>query len=225
MKTRRITFWTIIVVLILAIAGFYLYRAHSSQSTNSARQSTVATNKAVNSSKRAGKKGKILIVYFSRRKGVYNQPNLKRGNTEVIADDIQAHTKADIYQIKPVKPYPNGYNATTKVAQKEQDENARPAIKGQLPNVNKYQIVFIGAPVWWGEYPMIVRTFMDKEPALNGKILIPFSTNEGSGLANFPETLHKQFPKSTVRKGLAIEGTQARSAKGRVDRWLNSLGY
>lgn len=168
-----------------------------------------------------------MVVYFSRRKGVYNDPHLKTGNTEVIAKDIQAATKADIYRIRPVKAYPSGYNATTKVAQREQDRNARPAIKGKLPNLAKYRTVFIGAPVWWGEYPMIVRTFMDKEPALNSKTLIPFATSEGSGLANFPQTLRKQFPKAKVRQGFFVEGTSAHSAGTgtKVDHWLKRLGY
>lgn len=222
MRARRITFWTILVIIILAIGGFYFYRSRANSSNSSNNNANVATE-SKNSNRQ--NKGKVLVVYFSRRKGVYNSPNLKHGNTELIALDIQAKTRGDIYQIKPAKPYPNGYNATTKVAQREQDQNARPAIKGKLPNVSKYNTVFIGAPVWWGEYPMIVRTFIDKEPALNGKTLIPFSTSEGSGLANFPETLRKQFPKSKVRSGFTVEGTQAHSARGKVNNWLNKLGY
>lgn len=225
MKARRITFWTILVIIILAIGGFYFYRSRANSDNNSSNNANVATESKSSRPAAGQNKGKVLVVYFSRRKGVYNSPNLKHGNTELIALDIQARTKGDIYQIKPVKPYPNGYNATTKVAQNEQNRNARPAIKGKLPNVSRYNTVFIGAPVWWGEYPMIVRTFMDKEPALNGKTLIPFSTSEGSGLANFPETLRKQFPKSKVRSGFTIEGTQAQSARGKVNNWLNKLGY
>lgn len=225
MRVRRITFWTILIIIILAIGGFYFYRSHANN--NSANNNVGGnTNVATETKNSKGKnKGKVLVVYFSRRKAVYNSPNLKHGNTELIALDIQAKTKGDIYQIKPVKPYPNSYNATTKVAQNEQDRNARPAIKGKLPNVSRYNTVFIGAPVWWGEYPMIVRIFMDKEPALNGKTLIPFSTSEGSGLANFPETLRKQFPKSKIRTGFTVEGTQAHSAQGKVNGWLNKLGY
>lgn len=227
MRARRITFWTILIIIVLAIGGFYFYRQHAEQNTNTVSESSVTSKSKRNSAtaKSSKQKGKILVVYFSRRKGVYNSPNLKHGNTQLIAMDIQAKTKGDIYQIKPVKPYPNGYNATTKVAQREQDRNARPAIKGKLPNVSKYSTIFIGAPVWWGEYPMIVRTFMDKEPALNGKTLIPFSTSEGSGLANFPETLRKQFPKSKVRQGFTVEGTQAHAARGKVNNWLDKLGY
>lgn len=225
MRGRRITFWTILIIIVLAIGGFYFYRSRAEQSNNSVNEPSVTTKSSSKETKTSKKNGKILVVYFSRRKGVYNSPNLKHGNTELIAMDIQAKTKADIFQIKPVKPYPNGYTATTKVAQREQDRNARPAIKGKLPNVSKYSTVFIGAPVWWGEYPMIVRTFMDKEPGLNGKTLIPFSTSEGSGLANFPETLRKQYPKSKVRQGFTVEGTQAHAARGKVNRWLNKLGY
>ncbi len=224
MRARKITFWTILIIIVLAIGGFYFYRSNAEKNDNTVSESTVTT-KTGSKANGSKKNGKILVVYFSRRKGVYNSPNLKHGNTELIAKDIQAKTKSDIYQIKPIKPYPNGYNATTKVAQREQDQNARPTIKGKLPNVSKYSTVFIGAPVWWGEYPMIVRTFMDKEPGLNGKTLIPFSTSEGSGLANFPETLRKQFPKSKIRQGFTVEGTEAHAAQNKVNNWLNKLGY
>lgn len=108
------------------------------------------------------------------------------------------------------------------MAQREQQENARPAIKNPIPDVSKYQTVFIGAPVWWGKYPMVVRTFMDKVN-LNGKTVIPFDTNEGSGMANFQEQLQQQWPQANVPEGFAIEGSQAASARGQVESWLQGL--
>lgn len=172
--------------------------------------------------------GRTLVVYFSRTKGVYGG-DLKQGNTAQVANFIKEKTNADTYEIVPKKAYPNDYDATTKRAQKEQDDNARPAIKGKLPNVKQYDTVFIGAPIWWGEYPMVVRTFLDKESDLNGKILIPFTTAEGSGLGNTSSQLKKQFPKAKVRKGFTARGNDVKNNPKKVQRqvnsWLNGLGY
>ena len=181
-----------------------------------------------NKAQAAQAKKKVLVVYFSRTKGVYGG-NLNKGNTARVAEFIQKETKADIYEIVPKKSYPNDYEKTTEVAQQEQDENARPAIKNKLPNVKKYDTVFIGAPVWWGEYPMVVRTFLDKEPGLNGKKLVPFTTHEGSGLGNTSQQLKRQFSKAKVLKGFSVSGSDVKSdpkaVQKQVDRWLNGLNY
>lgn len=170
----------------------------------------------------------MLVVYFSRTKGV-SGGTLKRGNTARVADFIKDKTGADTYEIVPKKSYPSSYQKTTEVAQREKRRNARPVIKGKLPDVSKYDTVFIGSPIWWGEYPMVVRTFLDKESGLNGKTLIPFTTAEGSGLGNTSSVLKKQFPKSKVRKGFTARGDQVKrnpkSVQKRVNSWLSGLGY
>lgn len=203
-------FWSILTVAftaLLIVAGF----ANLNRSTVKA-----ASNK------------KVLVVYFSRTKGVYGGP-LKNGNTDRVANFIKQRTNADTYEIVPAKSYPSNYDQTTKVAQREQRRNARPAIKGQLPNIKKYDTIFIGAPIWWGEYPMVVRTFLDKENGLNGKTLIPFTTSEGSGLGNASSQLKKQFPNAKVRKGFNVRGTTVKNnpnkVKTQVNNWLKGLGY
>jgi flavodoxin len=203
-------FWSIFaaaVMVVAALVGFAI---------NPGSNAKAANNK------------KVLVVYFSRTQGVYGG-SLKRGNTARVADFIKQKTNADTYEIVPKKAYPKSYNQTTKVAQREQNENARPAIKGKLPDVSKYDTVFIGAPIWWGEYPMVVRTFLDKESGLNGKTLILFTTNEGSGLGNTRQVLKKQFPKSKVRKGFSARGNTVKNNPNSVQRdvnsWLNGLGY
>lgn len=228
MRNRVIAFISIIVIIVAAIVGFNVYR--NSQNQNNTASSTSSTKTKVKKNGKVsttGKNGKVLVVYFSRTRGVYGG-DLKRGNTARIADFIQAKTKGDTYEIIPRKAYPNGYNATTKIAQREQDQNARPAIKNALPNVKKYQTVFIGAPIWWGEYPMIVRTFIDNVN-LNGKTVIPFTTAEGSGLGNTAETLKKAYPKAKVKSGFTEEGNivknNPKSVQTKVNRWLNGLGY
>lgn len=204
-------FWSIITVIVTVFAAVASFAVNPNSSAQAA-----SNNK------------KVLVVYFSRTQGVYGG-RLKRGNTARVADFIQQKTNADTYEIVPKKAYPKSYDRTTQVAQREQNQNARPAIKGKLPDVSKYDTVFIGGPIWWGEYPMVVRTFLDKESGLNGKMLIPFTTNEGSGLGNTRQVLKKQFPKSKVRQGFTATGNTVKDnpnrVRSQVNSWLDDLGY
>lgn len=224
MRKRIVAFIAVIVVIVAALVGFNIYRSNQNAATSTSVKTKVKKGGKVSV---AGKNGKVLVVYFSRTQGVYGG-NLKVGNTARVAHFIQARTKGGAYEIIPKKAYPTGYTATTRVAQREQDQNARPAIKNALPNVKKYSTVFIGAPIWWGEYPMIVRTFMDNEN-LNGKTVIPFTTSEGSGLGNTASTLRKTYPKAKVRRGFTEEGNTVRDnpdqVQKEVNRWLKGLGY
>ncbi|MBQ9320740.1 MAG: flavodoxin, partial [Eubacterium sp.] len=90
--------------------------------------------------------------------------------------------------------------------------------------------IFIGAPVWWGVWPMIMYTFFENNAdALAGKTLIPFSTHAGSGLSGFDKKLSSACPGSTVGEGLAVAGADAQnnqdSVRDTVNDWLTSLGY
>ena len=119
---------------------------------------------------------------------------------------------------------------TADVAKKEQNENARPAYAGEVPDLSQYSTIFIGAPVWWGDWPMIMYTFFEENAdGLAGKTLIPFSTHAGSGLSGFDRKLSGVCPNSTVGAGLAIAGTNAQnnqdSVRQNVNDWLSELGY
>ena len=174
---------------------------------------------------------KILVVFFSRTGEQYNVGVIDEGNTAIAAKMIAEVTGADLYEILPEQDcYPYTYSELTDVAKKEQNENARPAIKGEMPDLAQYDTVFIGAPVWWGDWPMILYTFFEENAeAMKGKTLIPFCTHEGSGLSGFDKKLQKACPDSTVLKGLAIRGTDCQNDKtgvqGKVTNWLSEIGY
>ena len=97
-----------------------------------------------------------------------------------------------------------------------------------VPDLSGYDTIFIGAPVWWGDWPMILYTFFENTP-LSGKTLIPFSTHAGSGLSGFDRSLAAAYPECTVTKGLAVAGTDAQNNPERVqpfvDSWLTELGF
>ena len=107
---------------------------------------------------------KILIAYFSWG-----------GTTQKVAENIQRLTGGDLFRIEPATPYPTEYTPCTEVARKERDENARPAMVGDVNKMDDYDIVFIGCPVWWHTAPMIISTFAERYQ-FKGKTVIPFCT-------------------------------------------------
>ena len=173
----------------------------------------------------------VLVVYFSRTGEQYNVGEIDKGNTAIVAEMIAEETGADVFEILPEEDYyPYTYAELTDVAKQEQKENARPAYAGEVQDLEQYTTVFIGAPVWWGDWPMIMYTFFEENAdALAGKTLIPFSTHEGSGLSGFDSKLSSACPDNTVGEGLAIKGSDAQNeqddVKNTVREWLSELGF
>ena len=142
---------------------------------------------------------------------------------------IAEKTDADIFEVMPAEDhYPMTYDELTDVAKQEQSDNARPAYSGELPDLSQYDTVFIGAPVWWGDWPMIMYTVFENND-FSGKNLVPFSTHEGSGLSGFDRKLQSALPDSTVLEGLAVRGSDAQnkqdSVSASVDSWLSGHGF
>lgn len=169
---------------------------------------------------------KALVVYFSRTGEQYNVGTIEKGNTAIVAEMIAEETAADMFEILPVEDYPYTYDELLSVSQKEREENARPAYQEGLPDLAQYDTIFIGSPVWWGDYPMIMYNFIESED-LDGKRLVPFSTHGGSGLAGFDGKLAAACPDAEILTGLAIPGTDAQNdaegVRSKVQEWLNGL--
>ena len=170
-----------------------------------------------------------LVLYFSRTGEQYVVGVIDKGNTAIIAEMIAEQTGADMFEVLPADDhYPMTYEDLTDVAKQEQNENARPEYSGTLPDLSKYSTIFIGSPVWWGDWPMIMYTVFENND-FSGKTLIPFSTHEGSGLSGFDKKLEGACPNSTIGKGLAIEGNDAQNnqekARESVNSWLAELGF
>ena len=171
------------------------------------------------------KKGKTLVVYFSKAGENYAVGNIKKGNTRIIAEMIAEETDGTLFQVESVKDYPKDYTKCTEVAHQELDSNARPAIKGDI-DVENFDVVYIGYPIWWNDMPMPVYTFIEKH-SWQSKTVIPFSTHEGSGLGSTESSLKKACEGATVLKGLAVRGTIAQNsqeqARKAVENWLAGL--
>ena len=173
--------------------------------------------------------GRALVVFFSRTGEQYTVGVIDKGNTAIVAEMIADETGADLFELLPVDDhYPMTYDELTDVAKREQNENARPAYAGEVPDLSQYDTVFIGAPVWWGDWPMILYTFFEENAeALAGKRLVPFSTHEGSGLSGFDKKLAEACPNSTVLDGLAIRGNDAQNrqddVRNAVSEWVADI--
>ena len=167
--------------------------------------------------------GKALIVFFSHAGENYAVGNITVGNTKVVADYIKELTGADQFEVVAEKNYDMPYRDLIKVAQEEQRNGEKPAFKGSV-NIDEYDTIFIGTPIWWGTFPQVMFTFFDKYD-LNGKTIIPFTTHEGSGLGSTVKDLKKLYPNAKFEKALAVKGTDARTSKDRVEKWLKEIGF
>ena len=118
---------------------------------------------------------RMLVVYFSAT-----------GNTESMAETIAEVTGADIYEIVPEDPYTsedlNYSDDNCRANQEMNDESTRPAISGEIENIDEYDTIFLGYPIWWGTMPRIINTFLDTYD-LSGKTIMPFCTSGSSGIS------------------------------------------
>lgn len=156
--------------------------------------------------------GKILVAYFSHS-----------GNTKGIAEDIQKKTGADIFEITTVNKYSSDYNTVLDEAKAEQNDNARPELSSKVENMEQYQTIIIGFPIWWGDMPMAVYSFLD-EYDLSGKTVLPFCTHGGSGLCGTDKNIQQEEKDAKVADGLAISDSSLNDAGEDVDKWLKGNG-
>ncbi len=161
---------------------------------------------------------KSLIIYFSRADENYSVGYIDKGNTEVIAEYIQKLTGADMFKVEPEIPYAKDYDTCINEAKERQTSHNAP-IKEDIPDISSYEVIYIGSPVYWGDMPEELVTAL-KNVDLTGKVIGPFVTHEGSGLANIPSQIKEICKGAEVMNGLAIRGSAAGSSKNKVEEWL-----
>ncbi|MBR1882577.1 MAG: flavodoxin [Muribaculaceae bacterium] len=170
-----------------------------------------------------GNEGKLLVVFFSHAGDNYSVGNVKVGNTKIVADYISELTGADQFEIKTSKYDGMAYGPLCDLAKEEQQKGELPEFEGELANLDQYDTLFVGGPVWWGTWPQVMFTFYSKYD-LNGKTLIPFTTHEGSGLGRCVADLKKAYPEATVTGEFSMYGHDVREGKDRVEKWLKEKG-
>lgn len=168
---------------------------------------------------------KILIVYYSRKGENYwggSIKNLSKGNTETMAEMIQKAVGGDLFEVDTVKPYSSDYHICTEEAKGELRSNARPELRRYLDSLDGYDTIFVGYPNWWGTMPMAMFTFLEHYD-LGGKKIIPFCTNEGSGMGSSEQDLKKNCAGAEVKKGLALRGSETANSESRVTEWAKKI--
>ena len=217
MRTLLTILMTTMMLLLTACGG-----GNAQTGADTSAQKETQTTASARSDQR------VLVVYFSRAdENTGGVGYIEKGNTKILAEMIAERTHGDIFEIKTVKPYPKEYRPVTEAAKQEKEENARPEIVGELPDLSKYDVVFLGYPIWWSDMPMPVYTFLDREN-FAGKIILPFCTHEGSGLSDTQRSI-ADVTKADVREGFALQGHIAQKspeeARTALYEWMSKQGY
>lgn len=156
---------------------------------------------------------KSIVIYFSCT-----------DNTKRIAGYVAESAGADIYRIKAATPYTSedlDYdNDDSRTSREQNDDSARPKISGSLPNLKNYDVIYLGYPIWWGEAPKIMYTFVEK-CNLSGKKVVPFCTSASSGIGTSATNL--KAVDSHKAKWLAGRRFSGSSSKSSVKKWVSGL--
>lgn len=154
---------------------------------------------------------KILVVYFSCTQ-----------TTERLAEYAAEYLGADLYEIVPEEPYTEAdlaYYTNGRADQEQNDPDFRPAISGSVENMSQYETVVIGYPIWHGQAPRVISTFLESCD-FSGKTIVPFCTSHSSGIGSSAVNLHPLCPDTTVW----MEGRRFESgtSKDTIAEWLES---
>ncbi|MBQ2077569.1 MAG: NAD(P)H-dependent oxidoreductase, partial [Bacteroidales bacterium] len=153
---------------------------------------------------------KILVTYYSQT-----------SNTKAVAEEIAKKLGADIEEIVAVNPYDGDFNATIERGRQELEEGILPEIKPITADISKYDVVFIGFPVWFGTYAPPISTFLENAD-LSGKKIVPFCTFGSGGLESSTADLAKAEPKAEILPGYGVRAARLDAMPKEVDNFLKA---
>lgn len=177
--------------------------------------------------------GNVLIAYFSvpETDGVDAVAGSSRvvedgeviGNTEFVAQAIQQETGGELFRIETVKEYPGDHDDLVDVGRSELAEEARPELSSQIENLDNYDTIFLGYPIWSGDLPMALYTFLESTD-LSGKTIIPFSTHGGSGFSGTLSTLEDLQPNAEILdNSYTVSRTEVPDSREEILEWVDEL--
>ena len=222
MNKKIIVIFSIILV-VLIVLGLYFVLTNNSENNQTNESNNNQNNNEQNSNQDDGQDinvpssggdsatGESVVIYFSAT-----------GNTERVAGYIQEITGSDIIEIIPADEYTNAdlnySDDDCRANQEQNDDSARPKIANEI-DVDSYDTIYLGFPIWWGDVPKIILTFLDTYE-LSGKTVIPFCTSGGSGISTSMNTLRNYNQNINW-----IDGEQFSSgaSKNAIESWINSL--
>ena len=222
MKTKKIIALIIAIIVIVAVIGIWLI----SSNNNSNEQENANTNNNLNSNanieentadrnntedKETSNSKKIAIIYFSAT-----------GTTRKVAGYIKELTGGDLIEIVPKDKYTdsdlNYNNSNSRSTQEQNDSSIRPEISNTI-DTDSYNVIYLGYPIWWGDAPRIILTFLDNHD-LSGKTVIPFCTSGGSGIST-----SENYFKNNYKNIKWIDGKKLSTSQSEVTNWVKSLSY
>lgn len=188
------------IIALLAVGGVYLsINQDTSNSTNKDNLES-QTNQNNNDSN-------ILIAYYSYT-----------GNTEAMAKEIQNQVGGDLFQIERAKEYDDLYTE----AKEEIDNNQRPELANNGENIEDYDVIFIGYPIWWDTTPAMINTFLESIDLTN-KTIIPFCTSSSDSIDNSLNSIKVSAKNATILDGLRLSGSSSNNSE-EIKNWLDDLG-
>ena len=202
---KMVLYVVLIVAIIIGIFTLiHLYKVSDRNKTEMEQYSnTVALNANL---------GKTLVIYYSLT-----------GRTKDIALQIQSLTNADIYEIKPKEEIKQG--ASLYITSKKQISSGNyPEIIKDFPNIDEYDTVFVGSPIWWYTAAPVVLEFL-KEFDFKNKKVVPFST-QGSNYGKYFEDFNDKAKNANILKGESFNNIDSKyneQVKNKIITWLNSL--
>ena len=162
---------------------------------------------------RGGKAQKVLVLYYTQT-----------GNTKVVAENIAGMMQADIEEIVPVNPYNGDFTETIERCLKEREDGVIPEIKPLKSKISKYDVIFIGYPVWFGTYAPPVIKFL-KDYDLSGKEVVPFCTFGSGGLESSMADMQKAQPKAKIECGFGIRAARMDKVTSEVSIFLKENNF
>ncbi len=154
--------------------------------------------------------GRKLVAYLSRS-----------GNTRVIAGLLKRTFSADIFEIRTATPWPEDYEEMVAWASRMRESATPPRLAESVSEIGKYNVVFLGSPIWGEALPAPVRTFLATHD-LSGKTLVPFFTYGCCGAGSAPETIAKLAPRARILEPFSLKCDQERDTLNSVKDWLRS---
>ena len=215
-KWMKVSAMALVLALMFALTACAGAPSGSSAPSQTEQQTTAAGTKQQDTTtgEQTTTGGKTLVVFFSAT-----------GTTKGVAEQIAAVTNADTYEILAAQPYTeadlNWNDQNSRTTLEQNDKSVRPAIGSDDVKLDGYSTVFIGYPIWWGEEPRIMDTFVESYD-FSGKTLIPFCTSASSPLGTSASNLHALAPDSEWKDGRRFA---AGTSQATIEAWLKELGY
>ncbi len=213
---KKIITLIITIAIVAILVGIFMIIPKSSEEKDNSSSKNKENNQVNNNennkdNNKENNSSSIAVIYFSAS-----------GTTKKVAEIISNETLADLIEIVPKEKYTSAdldwNDSKSRTSIECDDESSRPEIANVI-NVDNYDVIYLGYPIWWGDVPHIILTFMDTHK-LDGKTVIPFCTSGGTGISGSMSTL-KKYNKNVNW----IDGERLSTKESDIIEWLKSINY